>query len=673
MCIGEEWKEYPLTTSACYIQDRIGATNAWGIDVQNRCCTCVSAMKIAADMLRADDEINTIMICGGYRNGDFVDFTDKDMSMMYNLSAGGGAIILKKNYGKNLLLGSKIMSDGSLARTAGVEIGGIAHPFTKDNIEEGYKSLRLLEPQKMKDRLNEVSMPNWYHCIDESLRQAGMTRKDIGYLDVLHMKRSGHKGMLAELGLTEEQSRDKRTDAYKERQRRKIFPLKLKASDVDEAVEELYGRDIEKFDKRQKLNFREYRQNLRRAEGLLNPDGTLKRFELDAEGNEIPFENVLSAESQELLKAFEVSQAEQRAAFMEGLRVKAVAAVGEGAADAEDIYEAARLEDETALESFVAEENAKIEKRMEKYVEATQFKINRYNEKLLSMQEKLAELMAEEEAKFGVELPSDVILRLDRLTMEFGGLKAVNNLSFDVKKGEIFGLIGPNGAGKTTVFNCITQFYKPTGGLIYYRNREDKVIVLNKYQVHDVIKTGIVRTFQNVEVIYELSILDNLLIAAHTQYKSNIFAQMFNTKGVKQEEAVNRKKALKVLEYCGLLDKKDLPPVGLPYGVLKRIELARTLMAGASLIILDEPAAGLNDNETIELAQMIRRIRDEFNVTIFLVEHDMGLVMDICEHICAISFGKKLAYGTPQEIQENPVVQEAYLGTNEVKKEAQNG
>ena len=470
-----------------------------------------------------------------------------------------------------------------------------------------------------------------------------------------------------------EKSRDKRTDAYKERQRRKIFPLKLKASDVDEAVEELYGRDIEKFDKRQKLNFREYRQNLRRAEGLLNPDGTLKRFELDAEGNEITFENVLSAESQELLKAFEVSQAEQRAAFIEGLRVKAVAAVGEGAADAEDIYEAARLEDETALESFVAEENSRIEKRMEKYVEATQQKINRYNEKLLSMQEKLAQHKAEEEAKFGVELPADVILRLDRLIMEFGGLKAVNNLSFDVKKGEIFGLIGPNGAGKTTVFNCITQFYKPTGGLIYYRNREDKVIVLNKYQVHDVIKTGIVRTFQNVEVIYELSILDNLLIAAHTQYKSNIFAQMFNTKGVRQEEAVNRKKALKVLEYCGLLDKKDLPPVGLPYGVLKRIELARTLMAGASLIILDEPAAGLNDNETIELAQMIRRIRDEFNVTIFLVEHDMGLVMDICEHICAISFGKKLAYGTPQEIQANPVVQEAYLGTNEVKKEAQNG
>ena len=271
------------------------------------------------------------------------------------------------------------------------------------------------------------------------------------------------------------------------------------------------------------------------------------------------------------------------------------------------------------------------------------------------------------------DMPCEI--KLENVRYRYPGAEkdTIKGLDLTIHAGEKLAIVGLNGAGKTTVFNCITQFYKPTGGLIYYRNREDKVIVLNKYQVHDVIKTGIVRTFQNVEVIYELSILDNLLIAAHTQYKSNIFAQMFNTKGVKQEEAVNRKKALKVLEYCGLLDKKDLPPVGLPYGVLKRIELARTLMAGASLIILDEPAAGLNDNETIELAQMIRRIRDEFNVTIFLVEHDMGLVMDICEHICAISFGKKLAYGTPQEIQENPVVQEAYLGTNEVKKEAQNG
>ena len=204
LCMGEEWKEYPLTTSALYIQDRIGAVNAWGIDVQNRCCTCVSAMKIARDMMVADDEINPVLIAGGYRNGDFVDYTDKDMSMMFNLSCGGGAILLKKNYGKNLLLGSKIIADGSLARTAGVEIGGIANPFTPENVEEGYRSLRLLDAKKMKDRLNVVSMPNWYRCIDESLQQAGLERKDIDYLDILHIKRSGHNGMLADLGLTEE-------------------------------------------------------------------------------------------------------------------------------------------------------------------------------------------------------------------------------------------------------------------------------------------------------------------------------------------------------------------------------------------------------------------------------------------------------------------------------------
>ena len=204
LCIGEEWKEYPLTTSALYIQDRIGAVNAWGIDVQNRCCTCVAAMEIGKDMILADPRINTVMVVGGYRNGDFVDFTDNDMSMMYNLGAGGGAIILKRNIGKNLLLGSRNMSDGSLARTAGVEIGGIANPFTPDNVEEGYHSLRLLDPKKMKDRLNEVSMPNWYRCIDESLEQAGLTREDIDYLDILHIKRSGHLGMLNDLGLTED-------------------------------------------------------------------------------------------------------------------------------------------------------------------------------------------------------------------------------------------------------------------------------------------------------------------------------------------------------------------------------------------------------------------------------------------------------------------------------------
>ncbi len=207
LCIGEEWKEYALTTSALYIQGAIGAENAWGIDVQNRCCTTCSAIKIAKDMLLADDEINTIMIVGGYRNGDFVDFTDKNMSMMYNLGAGAGALILRKGLDHNLVLGSHIMGDGSLARDAGVEIGGICRPFTPGNIEEGYKSLRLLNPEHMKNRLNEVSVPNWYHCIDESLRKSGgLTRKDIGYLAILHFKRSQHVAMVAELGLAQEQT-----------------------------------------------------------------------------------------------------------------------------------------------------------------------------------------------------------------------------------------------------------------------------------------------------------------------------------------------------------------------------------------------------------------------------------------------------------------------------------
>jgi 3-oxoacyl-[acyl-carrier-protein] synthase III len=206
LSVTEEWKEYPLTTSALYIQDRIGAVNAWGIDLQNRCCTTVSALKMAKDMLVADDDVNIVMVVGGYRNGDFVDYTDKDMSMMYNLGAGGGAIILKKNHGRNLLLGSHMIADGSLSRTAGVEIGGLCNPITPDNAIEARTSLRLMDPVKMKDRLNAVSMDNWFTCIDKALEKSDLTRKDIGYLDILHIKRSGHQAMLSELGLSEEQT-----------------------------------------------------------------------------------------------------------------------------------------------------------------------------------------------------------------------------------------------------------------------------------------------------------------------------------------------------------------------------------------------------------------------------------------------------------------------------------
>lgn len=204
--VGEEWKEYPLTTSGIYLQERIGANNAWAIDVQQRCCTTISAMKMAKDMMTADDDIKTVMIAGGYRNGDFVDYTDKNMSMMYNLSAGGGAIILKKNYNKNLLLGSHVITDGSMARDAGVKYGGTENPITCENVDKAYKSLTLFNADHMKERLNEVSMNNWMYCIDKAFEKSEINKSELGYLAVLHFKRSMYKVMLEQLGLNEGQS-----------------------------------------------------------------------------------------------------------------------------------------------------------------------------------------------------------------------------------------------------------------------------------------------------------------------------------------------------------------------------------------------------------------------------------------------------------------------------------
>ena len=263
------------------------------------------------------------------------------------------------------------------------------------------------------------------------------------------------------------------------------------------------------------------------------------------------------------------------------------------------------------------------------------------------------------------ELEEGIILRIQDLKMYFGGVKAVDGLSFDVHEGEIFGLIGPNGAGKTTVFNCITQFYKPTGGTLLFRGRENEVVDLTKEKVHDVILHGIVRTFQNVEVVPELTVLENLLIAGHRQYSSGIAASALHLPKLRREEDVIRYKAEKVLSFMGLSAYAGAYAFGLPYGILKKIEIARTLMCSPRLIILDEPAAGLNDTETADLARLIRRIREEYHCTILLVEHDMGLVMDVCDNICAISFGKLLAFGTPEQIQTNRDVQQAYLGVDE--------
>lgn len=206
LSIGEEWKEYPLTTTALVIQGDIGAVNAWGIDLQNRCSTGLSALKIAKDMMQSDPAINTVLIAGGYRNGDLVDYQDPAMSMMYNLSAAGGALILQKGAPKNALLGSHLISDGSLSRSVGVKYGGHQEPIDKDNYLKAQKSLQLFEAEKMKQRLNQVSMDNWLRCIDQALEKSGYQRSDIDYLNILHIKRSGHLGMLASLHLSEEQS-----------------------------------------------------------------------------------------------------------------------------------------------------------------------------------------------------------------------------------------------------------------------------------------------------------------------------------------------------------------------------------------------------------------------------------------------------------------------------------
>lgn len=295
---------------------------------------------------------------------------------------------------------------------------------------------------------------------------------------------------------------------------------------------------------------------------------------------------------------------------------------------------------------------------------------DKMNKKRVSLQKKidLAEIKAAEiRAKLPNKhtLPDDVLLEVKGLKMYFGGLKAVDDLSFNVKKGEIFGLIGPNGAGKTTVFNCITRFYDATGGDMYFENKYGEVVDLRDFKVHDIILQGIGRTFQNIELVKEISVIENLLVASTRSYRTGFLGHLVGALSLKKEEKMLRAKAMRILKFMDLESYAAWYAMGLPYGILKKVEIARALMADAKLIIMDEPAAGLNDTETAELTETIRKIRDEFGVTILLVEHDMSLVMNVCDTVCAISFGQMLGIGTTEEIQQNRAVQEAYLGVAE--------
>lgn len=206
ICIGEEWKEYPLTTSAIYIQEKLGAHNAYAFDLQQRCCTCITAMKVAKDMLLSDDSLNTVLICGGYRNGDFIDYSNSRVSFMFNLAAGGGALVLQKNLGRNELLETSIISDGSFSRDVGVRYGGTVNPITAENAKLAEKSLDVFDVQGMKQRLNEKSTPNFLKVIRSSLEKSGYTQADLNYVAMLHFKHSAHVFMLEQLGLTEEHS-----------------------------------------------------------------------------------------------------------------------------------------------------------------------------------------------------------------------------------------------------------------------------------------------------------------------------------------------------------------------------------------------------------------------------------------------------------------------------------